>query len=117
MYSFLATQSLELALGGAVSANELQVTGCYVDITIATMAMSAITAISAQSNGAGTVTIVADPGAGVVRVLKELTVYNKDTANATVNISYNDNGTVRQVVKAVMPTLYTINYNDNNGWK
>lgn len=117
MYIFGASQSLEITLGGAPATNQLQITGSYVTITTATMAIASMTAVSAVSNSGTVVTLVPAPGAGTVNVLKELTVYNADTANVTVNISFNDNTTVRQIIKAVMPTLYTINYNDNNGWK
>ena len=117
MYSLLTTQSLEITLAGAVVANQVQVTGSYVEITIATGAVTAVTAISAQSNGASTVTIVAAPAGGTVRIVKEMTFYNADTANVTLNVTFNDNGTLRQMIKAVIPTLYTVSYNDNAGWK
>jgi O-glycosyl hydrolase len=117
MYIFGASQSLEITLGGAPAANQLQVTGSYVTINTTTWAVTAMTAVSAVTNSGTVVTLVPAPGVGTVNVLKELTVYNADTANVTVNVSFNDNTTVRQIIKAVMPTLYTINYNDNNGWK
>lgn len=117
MYVFGANQSLEIVLAGAPAANQLQISGCYVTIETTNWAVTGMTAISAPTNSGTPVTLVPAPTAGHVNVLKELTIYNADTASATVTVSFNDNTTLRAIVKAVMLTLYTMEHNDNSGWK
>jgi hypothetical protein len=108
------TKSLEIVLGGTVSANQLPVVATYVDVT-----STDYTPISndTQSNGTSTVTIVAAPDASTQRQVKFISIYNADTASATVTVRLNNNSTLRTITKAVLPTGYTLVYTDGEGWR
>jgi len=48
-------------------------------------------------NGGTAVDIVAAPSSGKRRIVKNITIYNRDTASITLTIYYNDNGTQRVI--------------------
>src|SRR3990167_8711328 len=98
MYLDATTKTLEIDLAGAVSTNQLQITGSYVDISQSTFAVTAMGTISTQTNNTTVVTIVAAPGASTTRVIKTLNVRNADTASALPWIQLNDNATLREQI-------------------
>jgi len=53
-------------------------------------------------NGTTSVTLVASPAAATRRVVKNITIFNKDTAAVTVTVSYNANGTLRNIAKVTL---------------
>jgi hypothetical protein len=53
-------------------------------------------------NGTSSVTLVAAPGASTRRVIKNITIENKDTAAVTLTISYNNNSTLRVIAKVTL---------------
>lgn len=108
------TRTLEIDLAGAVSANELPIVASYVDIT-----SSAYTPGSSntQTNSTTAVTAVAAPGASTQRQVKLLTISNEDTAQATVTIQYNDNSTIRTIVKITLNADDTLVYTDGEGFR
>lgn len=105
-------KSLEVDLAGAVSANELVWAVHYVEIKTETQDVSAVTEVDGVTTGATAVTMVTAPLLGRVRQIKSLTVYNKDTASATVTIQINNNGTVRELTKVILATNETLQYVD-----
>ena len=46
--------------------------------------------------------MVSAPALGTRRIVKYITVYNKDTAAITFNLKYDANGTQRQVAKVTL---------------
>lgn len=54
------------------------------------------------TNDTTAVTVVSAPGASTRRVVKNITVYNKDTASITFTLQYNDNGTIREITKQAL---------------
>jgi len=107
------TKSLEIVLAGAVTANQLQVVSAWADITSTTFTPGET---DTQSNNTTAVTIVAAPAASTQRQIKEVIVYNKDTASATVIIQYNSNSTIRILVRITLLTLETLVYREGIGW-
>lgn len=108
------TKTLEIDLDGAVAATQLPVVVSYVDIT--TTAYTPGSSDTATNNTTA-VTILAAPGASTQRQVKFISVYNADSATAAVTISYNNNATLRTIVKASLTTGYTLLYTDGEGWR
>jgi len=106
------TKSLEIVLAGVVTANQLHVVSSWADITTAAFTPGET---DAQSNNTTAVTIVAAPAASTQRQIKEVIVYNKDTASATVIIQYNNNSTIRILVRITLLTLETLVYREGIG--
>lgn len=108
------TKSLEVKLAGAVSANELPVTAHYTDITTTLYTPGSN---DTQTNGATAVTIVAAPGASTQRHVESISVYNADTAAATVTIQLNNNSTLRIITKVTLQAGEQLFYEDGMGWQ
>jgi hypothetical protein len=95
-----ALKSLDLVLGGAVTTNQLEYSGSYVDVTDATGEVAAEASVDGTSNNTTHVVMVAAPSAGVTRHVTELTIYQKDTVAAEVIVKLNNNGTRRVKIDA-----------------
>jgi len=107
-------RTLEVDLDGAITTNQLPVVATYVDITTTTYSPAANTT---QTNNTTAVTIVAAPAASTQRQIKFLSVRNADTAAAVVTIQYNDNATLRGIVKATLAVDDTLLYTDGEGFR
>ena len=59
-------------------------------------------------NGTTEVTLVAAPGAGVVRTVQTIFIYNCDTAAVTVTVQYDNGGTDRIMLKATLAVGETL---------
>ena len=108
------TKSLEVDLDGAITTNQLPFQANYVDVTISTY-----TPIEADgaTNSTTAVTLVAAPSSDTQRQVKLLTIYNADTVAAVVSVQYNNNGTLRTIIKVTLPVGATLAYTDGEGWK
>lgn len=62
------------------------------------------------SNNTTDVTVVGSPSASTRRVVKSITVYNNDTATATVTLKYFDGTNERILIKLVMDVGDTLLY-------
>ena len=92
------TKSLKINLTQAPTTNNLDFTAAYID-----SASSIIEgANDGTTNGTTDVTLVAAPQNSAKRIVKYITVYNGDTAAATFNLKYDNNGTQRQIVKITL---------------
>ncbi len=107
------TRLLQVLLGGAITTNQLHFTAQFVDVTETTY-----TPISSNgvTNSPTPVTLVAAPGSSTQRVVKYLSIYNADTANATVTVRYNDNATLRTLCVITLATLSLLEYTDTTGF-
>jgi len=108
------TKSLEVKLAGAVSANELPVTAHYTDITTTLYTPGSN---DTQTNGSTAATIVAAPAASTQRHVESISVYNADTAAATVTIQLNNNSTLRIITKVTLQAGEQLFYEDGMGWQ
>ena len=109
------TKSIEVAMSGAPATTNPDFTAAWADDT-----GSAFTEGSTDGalNGTSAVTLVAAPAAATRRVIKSLTIENKDTAAVTITVSYNNNGTLRTIVKVTLNVGDTWTLNgayDTNG--
>lgn len=93
------TKSIEVAMSGAAATTNPDFTAAWADDT-----GSAFTEGSTDGalNGTSAVTLVAAPAAATRRVVKSITIENKDTANVTITVSYNNNATLRTVAKVTL---------------
>lgn len=107
------TRSIELVLAGTVTTTQLKVTSSWVDMTATATTPGATTA---SSNNTTAVTIVAAPAASTQRKVNSISIFNADTASATVTVRYNDNATIYPIVTFAVPTGQTLQYTDVNGW-
>lgn len=107
------TSSIEVVLGGAITTSQLSWTASFADITTTTFTPGSA---NGATNSTTAVTMVAAPAASTQRQVKLLTIYNGDTVSETVTVQYNANGTLRPIVKAILPVGYSLLYTDGHGF-
>ena len=108
------TDNLQVVLAGNVTANQLQCFSSWRDIT--TTAYTAGRTVI-NTNNTTDVNIVGAPDASTQRVVDFISIYNADTANATVTIKLDANGTEYVLCKVVLSTLERLEYIDGQGFK
>jgi len=93
------TKSIVVAMSGAAATTNPDFTAAWADDT-----GSAFTegASDGALNGTSSVTLVAAPASSTRRVIKNITIENKDTAAVTLTISYNNNSTLRVIAKVTL---------------
>ena len=110
-------KKLEVVLAGAVTANQLDVNSYYFDQypQLQTQPRSGHSFV--QTNGVTDVTAVAAPAlVGIRRNIHTMSVYNKDTASATVTVKIDDGGSERILVKQTLNAGDSLNYEHGAGW-
>jgi hypothetical protein len=108
------TKSLKIVLAGAVAATQLPVVAHYTDITTTAYTPGSNDTVT---NSTTVVEFVAAPAASTQRHVESISVYNVDTAAATVTIQYVSTGGTRQIIKVVLLTLEQLFYEDGTGWQ
>ena len=93
------SKSIEVAMSGAAATTNPDFTAAWADDTGSAFIEGAS---DGALNGTSAVTLVAAPGASTRRVIKTITIENKDTATVTLTISYNNNGTLRTIAKVTL---------------
>jgi hypothetical protein len=106
------TKSLEVKLGGSVTSNQLPVMVSYADITTTTMIGGEYDIVT---NDTTAVPILAAPGVSTQRQVKNITIYNADTVDASVIVQLNNNGTARIICKRTLACGETLEYG-SFGW-
>ena len=93
------TESIVVAMSGAAATTNPDFTSAYADDT-----GSAFTEGSKDGavNGTNSVTLVAAPAGATRRVVKNITIYNRDTAAVTITVSFNNNSTLRNIAKVTL---------------
>ncbi|GAH00253.1 unnamed protein product, partial [marine sediment metagenome] len=94
------TGQIEIVLAVAVAANQLEVTTNWADKTSSALTYGNTITVT---NDDTEVTIVAAPGASTQRLVKEITVYNADTAAATFTILHESSATERRYFEVTIP--------------
>ena len=107
------TDNLQLALGGSVTSDELDVLTSWRDITTTAYTPGRTVA---TSNGTSDVNIVPAPGSSTQRVVDMINVKNLDTADATVTIKFDANGTEYVLLQEVLAPGDSIHYADGLGF-
>ena len=109
-------KSVEFLLEAPVATNELQFTTSYVVLEQSTVRVTGISASDGESDGTDPVVLVAAPGAGSSTQIKTITIFNADTAAASVIVGLNNNGTSRTMVEILLAPEATLQYVDGIGW-
>src|SRR3990167_7824477 len=109
-----ANRSLQYLLGGAVTANQLPFVVQYVNVT--SEGVTHNNSANGISNSGTAVTVLGAPSAGEKRVIQSFSVYNADTASATVTVRLNDNGTLRNIVVVTLSASDHLIYTNAAGW-
>lgn len=109
------TKSIVAVMSGAQATTNPDFTAAWADNT-----GSAFTegASDGAFNGTNSVTIVAAPAAATRRIIRSITMENRDTAPVTITLSYDNNGTLRTIAKVTLQVGDTWTTNgtfDTNG--
>lgn len=104
------TKTLEVVLAGIITTNQLPVVVSYVDEDATTHQLSSLGESDTATNSATPVTVLAAPASNHTRTVKSLTIFNSDTATATVTLRYNNNGTIRIITTIIMSVGDTLEY-------
>lgn len=107
------TDRLQIVLAGNVTANHLQCVAFWRDVTTTAFTPGRSVAVSNNTTDAN---IVASPAESTQRIIDLLTVYNTDTANATVTIKFDANGTDYTLWRGILGVGEMLQYNDKNGF-
>lgn len=95
------TKTIQAVMSGAATTNNPEFTAAWADSTSSSLTEGAT---DGALNGTSAVTLVASPGSSTQRVIKWITIQNKDTAAVTVTITYNNSSgsTTRQIAKVTL---------------
>ena len=107
--------SIQVAMSGAAATTNPTYTASYADNNGSTFTEGAN---RGALSGSTDVTVVGNPASGYRRVVKDITIYNGDTAAVTIFIKYDVSATQRTIAKIVMAVGDTWNFNgtyDSNG--
>ena len=107
---------LDIALGGAVAANQARFNAEWNDVDASTGAFTPGHG-DGLTNNATVVTLVASPGATTYRLVRTLTIYNADTADVTVTIRFDNSGAPRELIVAVLSPGDTLVWSLGRSWK
>jgi len=108
------TDNLQVVLAGAVTANQLQCSVFWVDVTETTYIPGRSLAVT---NSTTDVNIVAAPAASTQRLIDYIAIYNADTVNATVTVKIDASGTEYILFRGIIATGEVLQYNDKDGFK
>ena len=102
------TKSIVVAMSGAAATTNPDFTTAYADDNGTTFVEGSS---DGALNGTNSVTLIAAPAASTRRVIKTITIENKDTAAVTVTVSLNNNSTLRTIAKVTLNVgdTWTIN--------
>jgi hypothetical protein len=107
------TDNLQVVLGANVSTNQLQCLVSWRDRTSTTFVAGRSVA---NTNNTTDVTIAGSPAASTQRIIDLISIYNNDTAIATVTIKLDANGTEYIFYKGLLQAGETLTYTDNGGF-
>jgi len=107
------TDNLQVALAGNITANQLQCSTFWRDVTETTYVPGRTVA---ATNNTTDVNIAAAPAESTQRIIDHISIYNADTVNATVTVKLDANGTEYILFKGVIATGEMLQYNDKNGF-
>lgn len=107
-------KSIEVLLAGAVTTNQLVIVSSYMDVTATAATIPGANDLLTSDTTA--VTAVAAPGASTSRLIKHLSIFNADTASATVTVRLNNSSTYRTLVKITLEASSFMETSDFVRW-
>jgi len=109
------TKSIKAVMSGAQATTNPDFTAAFADNTGTAFTEGAN---DGAFNGTSPVTIVAAPASATQRIIKSITIENRDTAAVTITLSYDNNGTLRTIARVTLQvgdTWTTTGTFDTNG--
>jgi hypothetical protein len=109
------TKSIKAVMSGAQATTNPDFTVSFADNTGTVFTEGAN---DGAFNGTSPVTIVAAPAAATRRIIKSITIENRDTAAVTITLSYDNNSTLRTIARVTLQvgdTWTTTGTFDTNG--
>lgn len=92
-------KTIQAVMSGSAATTNPDFTASYADSTTNSLVEGAN---DGALTGTSPITVVSAPAAATRRVIKSITIQNRDTATVTVTISYNNNGTLRTLAKVTL---------------
>jgi len=108
------TDKIQVSLGSAVATTQLRCYASYRDTTSTTITPNRNVVLT---NGVTPVDLVGSPASSTQRVVDYLSVYNADTASATVTVNFNDNGTLYNLAVIILGVGEKLEYQEGEGFK
>ena len=108
------TDKIQVKLSGTVASAQLQCYSSYRDSTSSSITPGRTVVLT---NNTTYVDIVPSPSASTSRSVEYLSVYNSDTASATVTFSVNDNGTIYEINIATISAGQKVEYQAGVGFR
>lgn len=108
------TDTLEIVLGGAVATNQL---ACMVSYRERTSTTFAADRSVVNTNNATPVVLVSSPPVLSQRIVDFISVFNADTANATVTIRFDANETEYILFRTILGAGEKLEYQEGQGFK
>jgi hypothetical protein len=93
------TKTIKAVMSGAASTTNPTFTSHYADNNGTTFTEGSS---DGAFNGTTDVTLVSAPSSGYRRTIKDLTIYNADSASVTISIKYDNNGIQRTIAKVTL---------------
>lgn len=93
------TKTIKVAMSGAAATSNPEFTVAYADSTSSSLTEGAL---DGALNGTSDVTVVSAPASSTRRVIKWITIENKDTAAVTLTVKYDNNGTQRIIANVTL---------------
>jgi len=108
------TDKISVSLSGTVTTNQIRCFASYRDTTTSTITPLRNVTLT---NNTTLVDVVTSPAASTQRIVDYMSFYNSDTVTQTVNIEFNDNGTVYELMVASISSGEKIEYQEGQGFK
>ena len=105
------TDKIDIVLSSPVAANQLRCVSTHTDVNTKSVGRTVT-----LTNNTTDVTLVPAPSANRIRQVDYISVYNQDTANASVTIKYDANGTEYIMWTGVLGAAERLEYLPSEGW-
>lgn len=115
MYLSATNQKIEVVLGGAVTTTQVTCIASYQDITSAGMTLPQLSN-QTLTNDTTAVDLVGSPSASTTRQVVYMSIYNSDTATATVTVQKDVGGTNYVIISQVLTAGSLLEWSRESGW-
>lgn len=107
------TKSVEAVLAAEVAASQPTYIVSYIDRA---RNQEVYGSRDGALNGTTDVTILPAPASGYIRCLKSASIYNRDTADVSVQVHYDSGGVEYEIIKVTLAAGSTLMYTEAGGW-
>lgn len=108
------TRSMVCVLDAAPAANQPAFVASWTDMTDSSTTGATATGVT---TGTAAVTVIPAPSVGVIRKVTGVSIYNTDTAAATVTVSVVDGANTLNVVRATLQVGWSLQFVASDGWQ